>query len=289
VIKEGENKMSLVTLNEVLKKSITKNRAIGSFNVTNHQMLEGIIEAAEEKKVPVIISIAEVHFKYLDLDNFIPYVLHRISRTDIPVVLHLDHGLSFDTVIKAIHYGFSSVMIDASSLPYKDNVALTFKVTEAAHAADVSVEAELGHVAGGEGNLVEGTDVDISAFTRPEEAVSFVEDTGIDALAVAVGTVHGLYKGEPNLDFELLKKLEDTVSVPLVLHGGSGLTVNDFKKAISYGISKINFYTQSSIRGVEAIKELLAKENPISLPELTLAAQNRVKKVVEKQMDIYEI
>ncbi|MFP4660557.1 MAG: ketose-bisphosphate aldolase [Halanaerobiales bacterium] len=281
--------MGLVTLNEVLKKSVTKNRAVGSFNVTNHQMVEGVIAAAEEKRVPVIISIAEVHLKYLDLDIFIPYLMDRIMRTEIPVVLHLDHGMSYETVVKAIHYGFSSVMIDASNLPYEENVALTKKVTETAHAAGVSVEAELGHVAGGEGNLVEGTDVDLSAFTRPEEAARFVEETDIDALAVAVGTVHGPYKGQPNLDFKLLKTLEETVPVPLVLHGGSGLTADDFKKAIKHGISKINFYTQASISGVEAIKELLSGENPVSLPELTLAAQYRVKEVVANQMDIYEL
>ncbi|MFP4016064.1 MAG: ketose-bisphosphate aldolase [Halanaerobiales bacterium] len=281
--------MGLVTLNEVLKKSVTKNRAVGSFNVTNHQMVEGVIAAAEEKRVPVIISIAEVHLKYLDLDIFIPYLMDRIMRTQIPVVLHLDHGMSYETVVKAIHYGFSSVMIDASNLPYEENVALTKKVTETAHAAGVSVEAELGHVAGGEGNLVEGTDVDLSTFTRPEEAASFVEETKIDALAVAVGTVHGPYKGQPNLDFKLLKTLEETVPVPLVLHGGSGLTADDFKKAIKHGISKINFYTQASISGVEAIKELLSGENPVSLPELTLAAQYRVKEVVANQMDIYEL
>lgn len=281
--------MGLVTLNEVLKKSVTKNRAVGSFNVTNHQMVEGVIAAAEEKRVPVIISIAEVHLKYLDLDIFIPYLMDRIMRTEIPVVLHLDHGMSYETVVKAIHYGFSSVMIDASNLPYEENVALTKKVTETAHAAGVSVEAELGHVAGGEGNLVEGTDVDLSAFTRPEEAARFVEETDIDALAVAVGTVHGPYKGQPNLDFKLLKTLEETVPVPLVLHGGSGLTADDFKKAIKHGISKINFYTQASISGVEAIKELLSGENLVSLPELTLAAQYRVKEVVANQMDIYEL
>jgi two-component system response regulator AtoC len=209
--------MSLVSLKSILEPGVDKYYAVGAFNVTNHLLFESVLKAAESKNKPVIISIAEVHFKYLDLDNFIPYIKDRINLSQVPVVLHLDHGLSFETVMKAIHWGFSSVMIDASSLSLEENIKLTKKVVEAAHSADVSVEAELGHVAGGEGDIKNGTEVDKNTYTKVEDANYFVQETGIDALAVAVGTVHGLYKGKPDLDLKRLAKIRDELEIPLVL------------------------------------------------------------------------
>ncbi|MTI61063.1 MAG: class II fructose-bisphosphate aldolase [Firmicutes bacterium] len=278
----------LVSLKEILAKSVEEKYAVGAFNVTNHQMVEAIIEAAESKDVPVIINIAEVHFKYLNLKNFLPYLKNRIEASFVPITLHLDHGLSFETVIKAIGMGFSSVMIDASSLPFEENVALTAKVVEAAHAAGISVEAELGHVAGGEGNLDGGTEVNRNTFTRPEEAKEYIAKTGIDALAVAIGTVHGPYKGQPELDFDLLVKLKKEVDIPLVLHGGSGLDDSDFQKAIELGINKVNFYTQNSIQAVEAVsREIEDKKGKVSFPELTLTAQAEILKQTQKQIEVF--
>lgn len=280
--------MSLVSLKRVLEPGVEKNYAVGAFNVTNHLLFESVLKAAESKNKPVIISIAEVHFKYLDLDNFIPYIKDRINLSQVPVVLHLDHGLSFETVMKAIHWGFSSVMIDASSLSLEENIRLTKKVVEAAHSADVSVEAELGHVAGGEGDIKNGTEVDKNTYTKVEDANYFVQETGIDALAVAVGTVHGLYKGKPDLDLKRLAKIRDELDLPLVLHGGSGLTDQDFTNAINNGINKINFYTGNSLLGVEAIKKHLEKENGItSLPDLTNAAFEEMKNNVEKYIGLF--
>jgi len=280
--------MPLVSLKDVLDPGVEKNYAVGAFNVSNHLLFEAVINAAEEKNKPVIINLAEVHFKYLDLENFIPYLKNRINNSKIPLVLHLDHGLSFETVMKAIHWGFSSVMIVASSKPLKENIKITKKVVEAAHAAGVSVEAELGHVAGGEGDIKNGTEVDKNSYTRVEDASYFVKETGIDALAVAVGTVHGLYKGEPELDLERLKKIRSELDIPLVLHGGSGLTDQDFKDAVNNGINKINFYTGNSLLGVEAIKAHLEKENGItSLPDLSNAAYEKMKKNVEKYIGLF--
>lgn len=280
--------MPLVSLKDVLDPAVEKNYAVGAFNVSNHLLFEAVINAAEEKNKPVIINLAEVHFKYLDLENFIPYLKNRINNSKVPLVLHLDHGLSFETVIKAIHWGFSSVMIDASSKPLKENIKITKKVVEAANAAGVSVEAELGHVAGGEGDIKNGTEVDKNSYTRVEDASYFVKETGIDALAVAVGTVHGLYKGEPELDLERLKKIRSELDIPLVLHGGSGLTDQDFKDAVNNGINKINFYTGNSLLGVEAIKDHLEKENGItSLPDLSNAAYAKMKKNVEKYIGLF--
>lgn len=280
--------MSLVTLNKVLKPLVGKKSAVGSFNVTNHLLFEAILKAAEEKNKAVIISIAEVHFKYLDLKNFIPYLKNRIAASQVPVVLHLDHGLSFETVIKAIHWGFSSVMIDASALSLAENIKVTKKVVEAAQAAGVSVEAELGHVAGGEGNIKEGTEVDKKKYTKIEDAKYFVEKTGIDALAVAVGTVHGLYKGKPELDLARLEKIRDELSLPLVLHGGSGLTDQDFTNAVNSGINKINFYTANSLLGVTAVKKHLEKEAGITtFPDLSNAAFLKIKDNVEKYIELF--
>ncbi len=280
--------MSLVTLKSVLDPGVKNKYAVGAFNVTNHLLFESVLKAAETKNKPVIISLAEVHFKFLDLDNFIPYIKNRIETASVPVVLHLDHGLSFETVMKAIHWGFSSVMIDASSMALNKNISLTKKVVEAAHAAGVSVEAELGHVAGGEGDIKDGTEVDRKAFTKVEDANYFVEETGIDALAVAVGTVHGLYKGEPELDLKRLARIRNELDIPLVLHGGSGLTDQDFTNAINNGINKINFYTGNSLLAVEAVKIHLEKEKGItSLPELTNAAYKEIKNNVEKYIGLF--
>lgn len=280
--------MPLVSLKEMLPAALKEGYGVGAFNVTNYQMVEAVIEAAEKKKVPVIISIAEVHFKYLELDYFIPYTLKKIAKSSVPVVLHLDHGLSFKTVMKAIKYGFSSVMIDGSQLPFSENVSLTSKVVEAAHAIGISVEAELGHVAGGEGNLVEGTKVNRNTFTRPEEARRFVEETGIDALAVAIGTVHGPYKGKPELAFNLLQRLKEEVNIPLVLHGGSGLSRGDFQKAVELGISKINYYTGNSIKGVKAIVNLLEQsKGVVGLPELLLTARSQIIENIEEQIETF--
>lgn len=280
--------MPLVSLKDVLDPAVEKNYAVGAFNVSNHLLFEAVINAAEAKNKSVIINLAEVHFKYLDLENFIPYLKNRINNSKIPLVLHLDHGLSFETVMKAIHWGFSSVMIDASSKALKENIKITKKVVEAAHAAGVSVEAELGHVAGGEGDIKNGTEVDKNSYTRVEDASYFVKETGIDALAVAVGTVHGLYQGEPELDLERLKKIRSELDIPLVLHGGSGLTDQDFKDAVNNGINKINFYTGNSLLGVEAIKDHLEKENGITaLPDLSNAAYEKMKKNVEKYIGLF--
>lgn len=280
--------MPLVSLKDVLDPAVEKNYAVGAFNVSNHLLFEAVINAAEAKNKSVIINLAEVHFKYLDLENFIPYLKNRINNSKIPLVLHLDHGLSFETVMKAIHWGFSSVMIDASSKALKENIKITKKVVEAAHAAGVSVEAELGHVAGGEGDIKNGTEVDKNSYTRVEDASYFVKETGIDALAVAVGTVHGLYQGEPELDLERLKKIRSELDIPLVLHGGSGLTDQDFKDAVNNGINKINFYTGNSLLGVEAIKDHLKKEKGITaLPDLSNAAYEKMKKNVEKYIGLF--
>ena len=279
--------MALVTLREMLQDAVLGKYAVGSFNATDYSMAEAILEVSEEKGLPVILSVAEVHFRYLDLEHFIPYVRQRIEKMTTPVVLHLDHGLSLETIQRGLELGFSSVMIDASKLPYEDNVKISGKVVELARKYGASVEAELGQVGGGEGDLTAGTAADPQFYTDPEQAASFVKETGIDALAVAIGTVHGPYKGEPHLELELLQEIRSKVAIPLVLHGGSGLSAEQFQQAIACGINKINFFTECSLAAVEEVRNVLVAGQPVSYPDLIQAAKQRIREVVENQMEIF--
>ena len=279
--------MAMVTLREVLHDAMLGNYAVGSFNAADHSMAEAILEVSEELDLPVILSVAEVHFRYLNLERFVPYLRQRIEVMKTPVVLHLDHGLSLETIQRGLDLGFSSVMIDASGLPYDQNVAVTSQVVELAKKYGASVEAELGQVGGGEGDLVAGTAADPNVYTDPEEAATFVQATGIDALAVAIGTVHGPYKGEPHLELNLLKKIRSKVDVPLVLHGGSGLSREHLRSAITHGINKINYFTEGSLAAVEEIRRMLAEGLPIGYPDLIVTAKRCVREIVAEQIGIF--
>jgi fructose-bisphosphate aldolase class II len=275
-------------MKEALKESVENHYAVGAFVTCDHSFSEAIVRAGEEKGVPIIMMVPEVGFRHMDLDNFFPYAVERIRRSSIPIALHLDHGQSYETVMKAIHFGCTSVMIDGSALRYEDNVALTKKVVEAAHAAGVSVEAELGHVAGGEGNLRDGSVVDASMFTKPEDAARFVKETDIDALAVAFGTVHGVYRDTPKLDLRRLQDIRRSVNIPLVMHGGSGLTAEDFRNAIKCGINKVNFFTELSLAAVSVIAEAIQKkEGYLHYPDLISLATNKAVEVIKEQIDIF--
>jgi fructose-bisphosphate aldolase class II len=189
-------------------------------------------------------NLSRRHFKYVSLDAICAAIKAEAALHDIPVVLNLDHGTSFDAVMKAIRLGFTSVMFDGSGLSYEENIRQTAEVVKMCHALGISVEAELGAVGGDEGGSLYGS-CDSSKFTDPSKATDFVTRTGIDALAVAIGNAHGKYRGEPKLDFPRLQAIQEQTGLPLVLHGGSGISDADFRKAISLGIHKINFYTQA--------------------------------------------
>ena len=279
--------MALVTLKDILRNTRTDRYAVGSFNAANHSMAEAILTVSEESGLPVILSVAEVHFRYLNLPHFVQYLQKRIDGMQTPVALHLDHGLSLESVQRGLDLGFSSVMIDASNLPYRDNVGLTASVVACASGYGASVEAELGMVGGGEGNLEQGTSADPEVYTDPGQAASFVAETGVDALAVAIGTVHGPYKGKPALDLKRLEEIRSLVGVPLVLHGGSGLSDLDFRQAVSSGISKINFFTEASLEAASTIRTLLNKGTPVGYPDLTHAAEARIREIVREQMRIF--
>lgn len=294
--------MSLVNLSAILQDAQRNRYAVGSFNVVNLEFLQAILTAAERKRSPIILSIAEVHFKYLenglstatqairyavDLETIVPLIRQAAMQATVPVAIHLDHGLKYETVVRALRCGFTSVMFDGSLLPFEENIKQTQEIVKIAHTVGVTVEAELGHVGGAEG----GPGSEEAAkewYTNPADAQRFVERTNVDALAIAIGNAHGLYKQLPKLDFYRLTEIRRRVSVPLVLHGGSGIPAEDFKKSIQLGICKINFYTEMSRAAVDKTKQMI-QENPniISFPDILLAVKSTVQEVVEENLDIY--
>ena len=244
----------LVNMNDVLYDAKKGKYAVGLFNAVNLELARGIIAAAEQTSSPVIMGTAEVLFPYGPLEEVSYYLLPMAKKANVPVVIHLDHGLNKETCLKALQLGFTSIMYDCSTDSYDENVRKVKEMADIAHSYGATIEGELGHVGDNEGSA-EGTShlTDPSKFfTDPKMAKDYVQKTGVDALAIAVGNAHGAYKLPPKLDFERIQTIAKTVDVPLVLHGGSGLTDNDFKKAISEGISKVNIFTDINIAAVKA-------------------------------------
>lgn len=233
--------MALVKMKDLLKRAEEKNIGCGAFSVGNMEMVKGAIRAAEELNTPVILQIAEVRLKNSPLHLMGPMMVQAAKEAKVDVAVHLDHGLTFETVDKALEFGFTSVMLDASTLPFEENIAKVKTVVEKARKYGATVEAELGLVGGSEdGSCDHGI-----RCTDPDDAVVYARETGIDALAVAIGNAHGNYPVAPTLAFDVLEKIHEKVDIPLVLHGGSGITDKDFQRAISLGIRKVNIATAS--------------------------------------------
>lgn len=247
--------MNLVPSKEILDKANAEGYAVGGFNINNLEFLQGIIWAAEEVNAPLILQTSEGAMKYIGKEYVIGMVEAATKNVDIPVALHLDHGGSYEKAMECIRLGYSSVMIDGSHHPFEENIELTQKVVEAAHSVGVSVEAELGKLGGSE----DGVSVDEreATFTKPEEAVEFIERTNVDALAIAIGTAHGVYSGEPNLDFERLEEINNTINTPLVLHGASGVSDADVTRAVELGINKVNVNTAFQQAFSGKVRELM--------------------------------
>ncbi len=241
----------LVNLNDVLKKAQDGHYAVGLFNTTDLDMLEAVITVAEEMNSPVIIGTAEVLLPYGELKLIAPSIRAAAERAKVPVVMHYDHGLTFDRCIEALQLGFSSIMFDGSDGDYDINIAATAEIAKIAHSFGASVEGEIGHV----GSADTEAALDSAMYTTPEEAKSYVKATGVDALAIAVGTAHGVYKAKPVLNLERLSEIRNIIDTPLVLHGGSGLTDDDFRATIHRGIAKINIFTDLCLAGNEAMKK----------------------------------
>jgi fructose-bisphosphate aldolase, class II len=281
--------MALVSLKEVLDASNQGGYAVPAFDTLDHASAEGIIMAAEELSRPVILMVPEAGLLLINADEFMHFLVGRAHIAKVPIALELDHGKSFAAIMKAIRCGFSSVMIDGSDLPNEKNIILTQKIVEIAHAAGVSVEAEIGHVGGGEGSF-DGSNADESMYTKPADAKAFAEATGVDALAVAFGTVHGVYKGNPKLDIERLKSIKERVSVPLVMHGGSGVSEDDFVKVVQNGINKINLFTEISMAAVaKSVSHARARENKLHFAELIYVARMEVYNIAKKYLQLFSL
>lgn len=233
--------MALVKMKQLLEQAEKENRGCGAFSVGNMEMIKGAIQAAEELNTPVILQIAEVRLKHSPLSLMGPMMIQAAKEAKVDVAVHLDHGLTFETVQKALDLGFTSVMFDASTLPFEENIEKVKEVVKKAEKYGATVEAELGLVGGSEdGNSDHGI-----RCTDPDDAAIYAKETGIDALAVAIGNAHGNYPVAPTLAFHVLKEIHKKVDIPLVLHGGSGITDRDFQKGISLGIRKVNIATAS--------------------------------------------
>ena len=271
----------LVNLNEVLKKAQNGKYAVGLFNTTDTDMLQAVIEAAEESNSPVILGTAEVLLPYGELKLIAPSVIATAKRAKVPVVVHYDHDLTFDRCIEALKLGFSSIMFDGSAKPYEQNIAETREMVKIAHAFGATVEGEIGHVgeAAKEDNLL--TDM----YTTPEEAKAYLEATGVDALAVAIGSAHGVYKKKPMLNIERLKEISGEVKVPLVLHGGSGLSDDDFKNTIRNGIAKVNIFTDLCLAGERAMKD--GEEKKLGYLETRNLKVEYIKEAVKHKMALF--
>ncbi|MBR3792300.1 MAG: class II fructose-bisphosphate aldolase [Clostridia bacterium] len=278
----------LVTLNQVLTPAKQNKYAVGLFNAVNMELARGIISAAEATQSPVIMGTAEVLFPYGPLEEVSYYLIPMAKKAKIPVVVHLDHGLKKETCLKALELGFTSIMYDCSTDDYDTNVEKVKEMAEIAHSYGATIEGELGHVGDNEGSAEGSSHLSDPSkfFTDPKLAKDYVEKTKVDALAIAVGNAHGAYKLPPKLDFERIKTIANTVDVPLVLHGGSGLTDNDFRRAIKEGISKVNIFTDINIAAVKAEFSKFTDMNK-GIIDLIPAAVEAVKQETIAKMELF--
>lgn len=275
----------LTNLKTILDVAYDNKYAVGSFNGYNSETFRGIIEAGKETKTPIILAFGAKYLTNFSLESAAALTKSLAEDLDIPVCLHLDHCADMDVVFRAIKAGFGSVMYDGSMLPYEQNLANTKKVCEVAHACGVSVEAELGSIAAGDKSH-EGSADDKEVYTDPKLAKEFVEITKVDALAVSVGTVHGLYKGKPNIRFDILEEINKEVGIPLVMHGGSGIPEEDILKSIANGISKINVNTEIATYAVEQTAKYLQEKQP-HFSVLSLKQEEFVKDIVKKYIAFF--
>lgn len=278
----------LVNMNHVLRYADEKQCCVGAFDTPNLEILMAVIRAAEKRNEPVIIQHAQLHECEMPIRVIGPIMVHMAKESSVPVCVMLDHGEDLDYVKTALDLGFSAVMYDGSSLPYEENVRMTREVVAMAKACDADVEAEIGIVTGHEGRTFDIHDVS-DAYTDPELAASYVKDTGIDALAASVGTVHGFYATSPKLDFDRIVKIRELTGLPLVMHGGSGISLEDTQKAIRCGIRKINYFSYMSNAGVKAVKALLDEKEVKYFHDLANRAVDAMEQDVLNAMAMFAL
>lgn len=274
----------LANLNDVLFDAQKNHYGVGLFNTTDSDMLEAVISAAEELRSPVIIGTAEVLLPYGELQLIGPAMVNMAKKASVPVVVHYDHGLTFERCLEALQIGFTSVMFDGSANELSENLRATAEIVKIAHTFGATVEGEIGHV----GDAINDDNATDDMYTTPKEAKDFVESTGVDALAIAIGTAHGAYKTKPRLDIARLQEIRSTIDTPLVLHGGSGLSDDDFRNTIKNGIAKVNIFTDLCVAGEEAVVNNLGDKSGFN-GYLTMR-RNRVdamKKAVKEKMMLF--
>lgn len=270
----------LVTLNDLFK-NINKNKvkAYGAFNLHCYEMILPFFQASKEINIPIIMQISTGTAQYIGYKLLADSVKSLSETSGMDICLHLDHCSKEESIKEAIDSGFSSVMIDGSALPIDDNIKLTKRVVEFAHGVGVSVEGEIGTIGGNEDGIK--ANIDASMYTEPKDALRFYKETGIDAMAISIGTAHGLYKGKANISFEKLKEIKELTNAPLVLHGGTGVSNEDIKKCVEYGINKVNVGTELNAAWIEKAKETFKNGKfSDSLRNLLIPANNSVKEVL---------
>ena len=267
----------LVGLKEVIGEGKARGIAVGSFNTPNLECILAVLGAAEELDVPVIIAHAQCHEAISPLDKIGPVMVELAKRSSVKVCVHLDHGENFEYCKRAIGLGFSSVMIDYSTLPYEENVKGTREVVEYAHAHGVDVEAELGALPQREGGTGNAALDPTALYTKPELVPAFLRETGIDALAIAFGTAHGIYKSKPILNMDIISDVRALTDIPLVMHGGSGISHEEYREVIRRGVGKINYYSYMSYAGYAAAKATIEKKEADFFHNLALDVQNAMK------------
>ncbi|CAH0122336.1 MULTISPECIES: class II fructose-1,6-bisphosphate aldolase [unclassified Paenibacillus] len=278
--------MPLVSMNEFLPKAKANKFAVGQFNMNNLEFAQAITEAAIAEKSPFIFGVSEGAIKYMGLEYTVAIAKAAADKSGLPIALHLDHGSTFEVAMQCIRAGFSSVMFDGSHHSFEDNIRLTKEVVRAAHAMGVSVEGELGTIGGVEDDI--SVDAEHANLAKPEEAIRFYEETGVDALAIAVGTAHGMYSGEPNIHFDIIEEVASKIPVPVVLHGGSGVPDDAIRKSIQAGVGKINVNTENQVACTNAIREVLAKDAKVYDPRKYLTpARNAMVEVVREKIRLF--
>lgn len=289
----------LVSLKELMKDAEKGGYAVGAFNVSNLESLMAIMQAAEETGRGVILNYAEVHAPFLSMEQAALIMLDAAKKVKVPVCVHLDHGSSMESCIQAIRLGFTSVMLDASAEDYETNVRETKEIVRLAHSVGVTVEAELGHIFSSdmglaespkEAETLESFDSAEDVYTDPATAKDFVERTGVDVLAIAFGTTHGIYTKKPKLDLERITKIKEAIDIPFVMHGGSGLSKEEFQTAIRNGIRKINYYTYMTLAGGRAVKEALDQKSPdenIFFHDIPMIAVEAMKENVKEAIQVF--
>lgn len=278
--------MALVDMRDMLGHAHANGYAVGAFDLVGLDFLEAIMAAAEECRAPLILSLAESHFGYFDFELAMPAVEAAARRASVPVAIHLDHGESLESAVRGINLGCNGVMIDASHHPLDENIARTREVVEMAQGCGVPVEGELGYVPGVEGEDAERHPGEV-VYTRVEDARRYLDETGVDFLAVSIGTVHGRMKGEPRLDFDRLAAINEALGIPLVIHGGTGLSDEQFRALIERGVSKINYYTALSDAAGRQIRANAADGSKGSYTDLTAGTRDAIREEVARCMRLW--